>query len=319
MSKPYRVIDLFSGIGGFALGLEAAGMETVAFCEISEPCRRLLAHYWPEVKQYDDITTLTAERLDADGIAPDVICGGFPCQDLSYAGAGAGLSGARSGLFWEIERLVRDLIEAGRRPRYLVLENVSALLNRGLGEVLGALATLGYDLWWDCIPGVAVGAPHRRDRIWIVAYPRGEQHEGFGDAFRRALAAELSSTALADAEECERDVLSAQEPVEHQGGRSVASGRRDGADYVPNAAGDGRDEGHSDARGRGPGSGAREKPRFGGRGWWRTEPDVGRVAHGVPARVDRLHGLGNAVIPEIPKIIGRAILVAEAHCARLAA
>lgn len=259
----YRVLDVFSGLAGFTLGLEAAGMQTVAFCEISEPCRRLLAHYWPEVPQYDDITTLSAERLDADGIAADVICGGFPCQDISYAGAGAGLAGARSGLFWEIERLVRDLIAAGRRPRFLVLENVSALLNRGLGEVLGALAALGYDLWWDCIPGVAVGAPHRRDRIWIVAYPRGEQHEGFGDAFRRALAAELSCAAVAD------------------------------------AAGDGRDEGRPDTRGSGPGGGAQQRPRFGGRGWWRTEPDVGRVAHGVAAWVDRLRELGNGQVPRV--------------------
>ena len=322
-----RVLDLFSGIGGFSLGLEAAGLVTVAFCEVSTICQHLLAHHWPEVKQYDDVQTLTAERLAADGIAIDVVCGGFPCQDLSYAGAGAGLAGARSGLFWEIVRLVRELIAAGRRPRYLVLENVAALLGRGLGEVLGALASLGYDLWWDCIPAFAVGAPHRRDRVWIVAYPRGEQHQGFGDAFRRAVAAELSRTAVADAKGCEgredSQGLSGQrqrDVKQAPGGRRTRrpGGRSSPQSHVPDAEGNGRDQGPADARGCGPGGGAQQGSRLGGRGWWLAEPDVGRVAHGVPARVDRLHGLGNAVVPQVPEVLGRALLTAEAQV-RLAA
>jgi site-specific DNA-cytosine methylase len=100
----------------------------------------------------------------------DVLCGGFPCQDLSYAGKGAGLDGERSGLWGEYARLIREL-----RPRYVVVENVSALLARGLGRVLGDLAACGYDAEWDCIPASAVGAPHRRDRVWLVAYPGGER------------------------------------------------------------------------------------------------------------------------------------------------
>jgi len=310
----YRVLDLFSGIGGFTLGLDAAGLVTVAFCEVSTICRHLLAHHWPEVKQYDDVTTLTAERLASDGLAVDVICGGFPCQDLSYAGAGAGLGGARSGLFWEIVRLVRELIAAGRRPKYLILENVAALLGRGLGEVLGALAALGYDLWWDCIPAFAVGAPHRRDRVWIVAYPRGEQHQGFGDAFRRAVAEELSRAAVANTDSGRGATGQPTAEVARQGCSASSDG---GA--LPDAAGDGRDQGLANARGCGPGSGAQQRPRLGGRGWWLAEPDVGRVAHGVPARVDRLHGLGNAVVPQVPEILGRAIIAAEEQCARLAA
>jgi DNA (cytosine-5)-methyltransferase 1 len=159
-----KVLDLFSGIGGFSLGLERAGMKTVAFCEIEPYCRQILKKHWPEVPCYDDIQTLTAERLARDGIEVDVICGGFPCQDISTAGRGAGLAGERSGLWFEYARLIGEL-----RPQYVIVENVTALLSRGLGTVLGDLASLGYDAEWHCIPASCVGLPHIRDRIWIVA------------------------------------------------------------------------------------------------------------------------------------------------------
>ena len=129
-----RVLDLFSGIGGFSLGLERAGMQTVAFCEIEPFCRAVLAKHWPGVKIYEDIRTLTAATLERDGIAVDVICGGFPCQDISVAGRGAGLAGERSGLWREYFRLVGEL-----RPRVVIVENVAALLGRGIGDVLGVL------------------------------------------------------------------------------------------------------------------------------------------------------------------------------------
>jgi DNA (cytosine-5)-methyltransferase 1 len=194
--EPYKVLDLFSGIGGFSLGLErTGGFRTVAFCEIAPKCRHLLNHHWPEVPTYDDVCTLSADRLRADGIAVDAICGGFPCQDISFAGKGAGLAGERSGLWREYARLIREL-----RPRVVLVENVAALLGRGLGDVLGDLAALGYHAWWDCIPASAVGAHHRRDRVWIVAYPGGLEHEGYGDALRRALAAGLHQASLADAD-----------------------------------------------------------------------------------------------------------------------
>ncbi len=161
-----KVLDLFSGIGGFSLGLERAGMQTVAFCEVDPFCRRVLAKHWPNVPVYDDVRTLTADRLRADGIAVDVICGGFPCQDISWAGAGSGLDGERSGLWAEYSRLVGEL-----RPSFVVVENSAALLARGLGRILGDLAAIGYDAEWDCIPAAAIGAPHERDRVWLVAYP----------------------------------------------------------------------------------------------------------------------------------------------------
>jgi DNA (cytosine-5)-methyltransferase 1 len=164
-----RVLDLFSGIGGFSLGLERAGMQTVAFCESDRFCRAVLARRWPHVPCYQDVRELRAERLAADGIAVDLICGGFPCQDISVAGKGAGISGKRSGLWSEYARLVGEL-----RPRYIIVENVAALRSRGLGRILGDLVTLRYDAQWHCIQAAAVGAPHSRDRIWIVAYPIGE-------------------------------------------------------------------------------------------------------------------------------------------------
>ena len=181
-----RVLDLFSGIGGFSLGLERAGMRTVAFCEIDPYCRAVLAKHWPNVPCYDDVRTLTAERLAADGIVPDIICGGFPCQDISVAGKGAGLAGERSGLWSEYARLIGEL-----RPRYVLVENVSALRSRGLSRVLGDLAALGYDAEWHCIPASAVGAPHRRDRIWIIANPAGDRCEG---QLREAIAQALNDT-----------------------------------------------------------------------------------------------------------------------------
>lgn len=179
-----RVLDLFSGIGGFSLGLERAGMQTVAFCEVDPYCRRVLQSVWPKVKIYDDVKTLSAQHLTADGISVDVICGGFPCQDISSAGLRMGIDGARSGLWSEYARLIGEL-----RPRFVIVENVADLCIRGLDRVLGDLAALGYDAQWDCVPAYAVGAPHRRDRLWLVAYPECERlPSGF---FQRAGAAAI--------------------------------------------------------------------------------------------------------------------------------
>jgi len=166
-----QLLDLFSGIGGFSLGLEASGhFKTVAFCEINPKCHSTLSRHWPEAPIYEDITTLNAKRLRTDGIAVDALCGGFPCQDISTAGKGEGLAGERSGLWREYARLIREL-----RPRLVFVENVSALLGRGLGDVLADLASFGYDAEWHCIPASYVGAPHERDRIWIAAYPISER------------------------------------------------------------------------------------------------------------------------------------------------
>jgi len=164
-----NVLDLCSGIGGSSLGLERAGARTSAFCEISEQCRHILARNWPNVRSFRDIRTLDAEQIASMGTI-DAIAAGFPCQNISLAGDGAGLSGDRSILFWQVIRIVRVV-----RPRVVLLENVEALLGRGMGEVLGALASEGYDAEWDCIRAFDAGRPHVRKRIFIVAYAAGDR------------------------------------------------------------------------------------------------------------------------------------------------
>ena len=171
-----KVLDLFSGIGGFSLGLERAGMETVAFCEIEEYPRKVLAKQWPGIPIYDDVRTLTGDRLRQDGISAGVICGGFPCQDVSVGHtwkAAQGLGGERSGLWSEIVRLVDEI-----RPRWVIVENVAALRPRGLAQCMQDLWSIRYDAEWHIIPASAVGALHKRERIWIIAYPTGERSQG---------------------------------------------------------------------------------------------------------------------------------------------
>jgi len=184
-----KVLDLFSGIGGFSLGLEATGhFETAAFCEIEKFPRAVLKKHWPEVPCYDDVRTLTAARLATDGLNINVICGGFPCQDISLAGGGEGLAGKRSGLWSEIARLVGEI-----RPEFVIVENVSALLGRGLDRVLRDLAEIGYDAEWHCIPASYVGLRHIRDRVWIVAYPQRNGVQGgaiFTETWRQKSRAE---------------------------------------------------------------------------------------------------------------------------------
>jgi DNA (cytosine-5)-methyltransferase 1 len=283
--KKLRVLDLFSGIGGFSLGLErTGGFETVAFCEIDPFCRKVLAKHWPNVRQYEDVRELTADRLAADGIAVDVITGGFPCQDISTAGRQAGIAeGTRSGLWSEIARLAGEL-----RPRFVIVENVANLLSGPsgkpggwFGRVLGDLAALRYDAEWHCIPASYIGAPHRRDRIWVVAYASSVQCDGSHVHSR-------SNSQSADAASQPRDGRADVADTDRQGLEGW------GLDWV--------------GSGEWPaGKGVRSIP-----GEWLPEPNVGRVAHGVPRRVDRLRSLGNAVVPQIPELIGRAILAAEA-------
>jgi DNA (cytosine-5)-methyltransferase 1 len=161
MTAQKRVLSLFAGIGGFDLGLErAGGFETVAFCEIDPFCRKVLAKHWPDVPCYEDVRELTSERLAADGIAVDVITGGFPCQDISIAGKRAGMAkGTRSGLWSECKRLVGEL-----RPQFALFENVPNLLS-GPSEqpggwfatILSDLASLGFDAEWHYLPASFVG------------------------------------------------------------------------------------------------------------------------------------------------------------------
>ena len=161
-SQPLSFGSLFAGIGGFDLGFERAGMVCKWQVEIDDYANRVLSKHWPNVRRWPDVRTWP--QPDTERV--DVICGGFPCQDISYAGQGAGLDGSRSGLFFEAIRVVCEL-----RPKVVVLENVAALLVRGLDRVLGTLAENGYDAQWTCLSAKEFGAPHKRERVFVVAYP----------------------------------------------------------------------------------------------------------------------------------------------------
>lgn len=247
-----RVLSLFAGIGGFDLGLErTGGFETVALCEFNKEAQATLRARFPGVPIYDDVRELTGDRLRADGIFPDAIVGGFPCQDVSLAGSGEGLAGARSGLWSEFARLIGEI-----RPAVVGVENVAALLGRGLGTVLGDLAALGYDAEWHCIPASYAGARQLRDRVWIVAYPQRDCVQG-----RQTVTAAWCAQSRAE------QLAGLVQPCAWP----TVSGARD----------------------RGTG-------------------------HGIPRGIHRNKQLGNAVVPQIPELIGRAILAAR-ETERLAA
>ena len=221
--------SLFAGIGGLDLGLERAGMECRWQVEIDPFCRKVLAKHWPDVPKYEDV-----RHVGRDNLEPvDLICGGFPCQDISRAGRRNGIDGDKSGLWGQFARIIREL-----RPRYVLMENSSSLTVRGIDRISGDLAEGGYDAEWDCLPAAAFGAPHIRDRFYLLAYARCRRHR----APEEAVFAGWSRSQL--------------------------------------------------------------------HGGWTTEPDVGRVADGAPARVDRLRGLGNAVVPQVAEWIGRRIMEA---------
>jgi len=261
--------SLFSGIGGIDLGFDRAGMRCLWQCEIDPYACRVLEKHWPGVKRYGDITKVDWSKVER----PDVICGGFPCQDISFAGKGAGLSGKRSGLWYEFARCISDI-----RPRYIFVENVSALLVRGMDAVLGTLAEVGYDAEWHCIPAYYIGLPHIRDRVWIIANANAmweSQSEG---------------------------------SKQYIGGRDYFGTKQTPSNF---------DRQRLQERILQPGI-QREKKRIENRenatlgSWWNTEPALVRRLHGIPNRVDRIKSLGNAVVPPIAELIGKAIIQADA-------
>jgi DNA (cytosine-5)-methyltransferase 1 len=234
-----KVLELFAGIGGFSVGLEkTGGFETVAFVEKDEYCQQVLKKNYPDIKVYNDVTNFKYKGH------VDMVTAGFPCQDVSLAGDGAGLSGDRSGLFWYI---LRTACMVGR-PK-LLLENVAALLIRGLSTVLGALASFGYDAEWHCIPASYVGAWHRRDRIWILAHSNSIKSEG-----------------------CSQKQILGQSDLSRKSSRSFEEWQ--GRSNLPSS-------------------------RFCG------------ANDGIQNRSHRIGSVGNAVVPQIPEIIGNAILESE--------
>jgi DNA (cytosine-5)-methyltransferase 1 len=323
------IASFFSGVGGLELGLEQAlDAQTVFQCERDPYALKILEQHWPSAVRHNDITTLRGSDIPH----ADVWCGGFPCQDISVAGKQEGINGSRSGLFFEWMRLVREV-----RPRFIVMENVPAILaGDNLGPVLGALAEAGYDAERDVLGAWQVGAPHRRDRWFIIAW-RAELGRTVADADEghqqqeRALRAGRHAAdhgcahELADADGGRCEELGLAQHAGQQGARGHladgqgARGRRDGpagtiARELHAEPGDGDELGDgADAQRErlegleqaGPAARSVDRPGHGrDPGWWEVEPDVGRVVDGVPSRVDRLRCLGNAVVPACAYVIG---------------
>ena len=372
-----KVLDLFSGIGGFSLGLERAGMETVAFCEFDKKAQLVLKKHWPDVPIYDDVRELTYDKLKEDGIVADscggkrgdshglqskdsnqrkkegkpdrvsgfshattrgndksqgqsidLICGGFPCQPFSQAGKRKGDQDDRH-LWPEYFRLIQEI-----RPRWVIGENVAGLISMGLDQVLSDLESEDYSCQTLVIPACAVNAPHRRDRVWILANSEGNGRDGSVNRDN-----ELSERAICKDKQNHRHTVRSQtqccgtpypdvgyskhigckDPLERQDQvRQFKCGDKQtegcGQD-VPNSNSvrqewgketrnirSGGENGHKLASGQ-------SKCGLGNN--WAVEPDVGRVAHGIPNRVDRLKQLGNAVVPQVVEEIGRAIMKVE--------
>jgi DNA (cytosine-5)-methyltransferase 1 len=315
-----KVLDLFSGIGGFSLGLQATNeFETIAFCEIDPFCQKVLKKHWPNVPIFNDITKLGEGELNGLGNI-DVICGGFPCQDISCAGKGAGIHAARSGLWWEMLRIIRLV-----RPRYVLVENVAALLNRGLDEVLGSLAESGYDAEWTCLRASDVGAPHRRERVFLVAYSgstrtRVEESNSSGqrrqypDLIQSEMVRPEDRTAIAEriiaGREDVADSKSKQSLYIRKGSIDKTSTGRCGKDVANTMP---KRLSFSETR---SGEEKGTCPRLGDRGIFRREPtgtwpiESGfcRMVDGLPGRVDRLRALGNAIVPQCATYIGNCVL-----------
>jgi DNA (cytosine-5)-methyltransferase 1 len=279
-------LDLFAGIGGFALGAERADLRFDAhyFSEVDDYATRVYSARFPDAVALGDIRNIRGADLPQGDW---IIAGGFPCQDISVAGKGAGLAGERSGLWYEYARLIGEL-----RPRFAIMENVGALAFRGLDSVLGSLAALGYDAEWQDIRASDVGAPHRRERLWIVGYPCGS---GLGGLARGRPGAELADGHLQ---------LEARTIPDANRGRCEGERERRILDSERAAFGNDVDgcgsEALADADREPMG---RPTESWCQRGSWAVEPDVGRVAHGIPARVDRLKCLGNSIVPQIAELI----------------
>ena len=257
-----RVLDLFSGIGGFSLGLERAGMETVAFCEIDPFCRKVLKKHWPDVPIFEDIKTLRGDEVGS----VDVVCGGFPCQPFSCAGLRQGKEDDRF-LWPEMFRIIRET-----RPTWVIGENVAGFIGMEFDNCAADLEAEGYEVQAFIIPACAVNAPHRRDRVWIVA--------NRADTGLKILRQERENTVLQTA----NDRPTSQNPI---GGRN---GGRDNGDQAGMQC---------------------SLQNVWDEPWIEAATRLCGVDARVSNRVDRLKCLGNAVVPQIPEIIGCCIMAIE--------
>lgn len=291
-------LDLFSGIGGITKALEGY-VRPITYCESDRYAQGVLLSRMregslPVAPIWDDVRTLHGSMLP---VRPEIIYGGFPCQDISVAGHGKGLAGKRSGLFFEIIRLVETI-----RPAFVFLENVSAIRTRGGEEVIKEFSRLRYDCRWGMLSAYDVGAPHKRERWWLLAYANKERLQASGpsspgnELMQRALFGGKGDVAHSDGsgrreqrggQPVQPELNSPQctrEDIPHSGGVRETQRRDEGLPETERAAGWWSDNGSRKALDE-PGE------------WWKTEPPVGRLVDGIPNRVDQLRALGNSVVP----------------------
>lgn len=279
-----KVLDLFSGIGGFSLGLERAGMETVAFCENDFHCQKVLMKHWPSVKLFSNVKNLSYQDGELIYSIPgkideeiklkteiNVIAGGFPCQDISIGGKGIGLKGERSGLWSQYKRLIDEI-----RPEYAIIENVERLRKKGLGIVLRDLCEIGYDAEWHCITADAIGLPHQRDRLWIIAYD-----SSIGSDERAVRRGRIQADTKWPSEEIHKE----GERRELKPGEICTFLSRGAIDSI----------------------------RASNSSEFSSVLKVRRVVDGLSKELDKvrmreIHQLGNSVVPQIPEMIGKEII-----------
>ena len=270
--------SLFSGIGGLDLGLERAGFKVVWQSEIDPYCNKVLKKHWPEVPNHGNIKDIDWSTVER----PNVICGGYPCQPFSTAGKRQGTDDPRHLWPW-VRTAISEL-----RPDYAILENVRGHLTMGGLQVVGELAEIGYDAEWRIVSAAGVGAPHKRDRVIIVAYPSQQ----FSDGGRLGFGARTI-------EQRQEIQITAGRSSSNVGNSKSSSGRvTQSHDLQPTV--------WKATELRESNSAARTISD-----WWQVEPSVGRVADGIPNRVDRLRGLGNAVVPQVAEYIGHLIMAAH--------
>jgi DNA (cytosine-5)-methyltransferase 1 len=300
--------SLFSGIGGIDLGLERAGMTVKWHSEIDPYACRVLKKHWPDVPNLGNIKEIDWATVEL----VDVIAGGYPCQPFSTAGKRQGDKDERH-LWPYFLRAISEL-----RPRFALLENVRGHLSMGFDRVLGDLAEIGYDAEWQIVSAASVGAPHRRDRIICVAYPSEQYSNGKSHYARNSVGSETlpqSGNSGWAANVANPNDTGSRTPERDMGKRGAKitqdwqghSGTQHGISGCSTDLADTTSKGLQRSVGK-VFKGDRVRSAYGGWQWWETEPDVGRVAHGIPSRVDRLRGLGNAVVPQVAEYVGRMIM-----------
>jgi len=291
--------SLFAGIGGFDLGLERAGMACKWQVEINPFCQKVLAKHWPDVERYADVKECGKHNLET----VDLIAGGFPCQPHSVAGKQRGAEDDRN-LWPEYRRIVAEL-----RPAWVLAENVPGIRRTMLDEVLSDLEGLAYSTRTLIVPACALDAPHRRERVFIIAHTASNLRRTSGNEGQISL--DRGGQIVAHAESTGETATQQQRQLRQpkQGGENVA----DAAQLYCNGCNDNEKQSKSRTVSK---SGDRSCTPQSISDWWTVEPNVGRVANGIPHRVDRLRALGNAVVPQVVEWIGRRIVEVDSDPAR---